>query len=199
MSLGLWIFASVVLIVAVYHKGFRKVLLWSGIVTVALALLGATGYFAYTRYTTWQADRAAQKEKAALGKGIRACMARVSTPTPAVDGTTPDFIPAAYFENLAACQAYPDLDRPPLPGGYVIVPPLPSAYLLDLQGKVAPIPPGATIGKPEPRFTIVDPTPKKTRVISATVTCDPVVVYDRDKYAAGDPEAIDSFHLGHAV
>lgn len=65
MSLGVGIFVSVVLILAVYHKGFRKVLLWSAGVVAVLTLLGAGGYFAYDRYTTWQAHRVAEKQEAA--------------------------------------------------------------------------------------------------------------------------------------
>lgn len=140
MSLGVAVFASVVLILAVYHKGFRKVVLWTGAVAAALALLAVAGYFGYDRYSTWQADRAAQKQKAAIEKGVQVCMLRLGTPMPA-KGTTPDFIPDAYFNNLTACQAYPDLDIPPPPPGFV-PDSLPSGYMVDLKGKVAPIPPG---------------------------------------------------------
>lgn len=63
MSLGLAVFASVVLVLAVYHKGFRKVVLWMSAVAVALALLAVACYFGYDRYSTWQADREAEKQK----------------------------------------------------------------------------------------------------------------------------------------
>jgi hypothetical protein len=201
VSLGLGVFASVVLILAVYHKGFRKVLLWSGIVTVALALLGATGYFAYTRFTTWQTDRAAQKQKAALDKGIRACMTRLGTPMPG-GVTTTDFFPAAYFDNLTACQAYPDMDIAPPPG--FVPDSLPAGYMIDLKGKVSPIPPGAIISSAKKDAAPFDlsagfvPKKETRRILKANVVCD-VVVYDRDKFAAGDPEAIDSLHTGDTV
>src|ERR1700683_3278157 len=97
MSLGVAVFASVVLILAVYHKGFRKVLLWTGAVAAALGLLAIAGYFAYDRYSTWQADRAAQEQKAAIEKGVQVCMLRLGTPMLAKGA---DFIPAAYFNNL---------------------------------------------------------------------------------------------------
>jgi hypothetical protein len=72
MSLGVAIFASVVLVLAVYHKGFRKVVLWTGGVAVALALLAAACYFGHDRYSTWQADREAQKQKVVIAEGVMA-------------------------------------------------------------------------------------------------------------------------------
>jgi hypothetical protein len=68
VSLGVGIFASVVLILAVYHRGFRKILFWTTGVAVALALIGAGGYFGYTN---WQTKRAAKKEQSA-GYYVRA-------------------------------------------------------------------------------------------------------------------------------
>ena len=202
MSLGVAVFASVVLILAVYHKGFRKVLLWTGALAAALALLAVAGYFAYERYSTWQADRAAQKQKGKLERGVHDCMLRLGTPMPA-EGTAPDFIPAAFFRNLTACQAYPDLDIPPPPPGSV-PDSLPAGYMLDLKGKVAPIPPGAIIGSPSPApidlsAGLVPKRKKETNVgLEATIACD-VIVYDRDQFAGGDPEAIDSLHAGDTV
>lgn len=261
MSLGVAIFASVVLVLAVYHKGFRKVVLC----TFALALLAVAIYFGYDRYSTWHADREAQKQKAAIEKGVTACMLRLGTPAPTT-GTTPDGrssqlqgLPAGaiveplptggaygmtmedsfvYFANLTACRAYPDLDMatrmaPGFEGGT-----LPPGYLLDLKGKVVPIPPGAaspTINLPPgyrlespatstaPRLGTVRippgatgpgvgiylppappvgsvPKPEKEANVGldATITCD-VIVYDRDMFAGGDPEAIASVHMGETV
>jgi hypothetical protein len=209
MNLGEALFASVVLVLAVYHKGFRKVLLWTGAVAAALALLAAACYFGYDRYTTWQADREAQRQKAAIEKGVQACMLRLNTPMPKAE-TTPDSLPKDYFNNLTACQAYPDLGISPPPRGF-FPDSLPAGYMLDLKGQVAPIPPGATV---EPLFEMskakpiqskpVDlsrgfvPKPKKEPGLEATITCD-VIVYDRDKFAAGDPEAIASVHTGDTV
>lgn len=201
MSLGVAVFASVVLILAVYHKGFRKVFLWTCTVAAALAMLAVACYFVYDRYSTWQADREAHKQKAAIEKGVKACMVRLGTPMP---GSPPDFIPEAFFKNLTACQAYPDLDISTPPQGFV-PDSLPPGYILDLKGKVAPLPPGAVIVSPKdvapvdlsPGFV---PKPKKeTRVgLKATITCD-AIVYDRDMFAGGDPEAIDSVHTGDTV
>lgn len=115
-------------------------------------------------------------------------------------GTTPDLYPEDYFNNLKACQVYPDLG---ISRGFV--PDLPSGYMLDLKGKVAPIPPGATTTSPDDAKPVdlsggFVPKPKKqTHVgLEATITCD-VVVYDRDMYASGDPEAIASVHKGDTV
>jgi len=36
----IWIFAAVVLILAVYSEGFRKVVLWCGGITLAFFLIG---------------------------------------------------------------------------------------------------------------------------------------------------------------
>jgi hypothetical protein len=212
MSLGVGIFASVVLVLAVYHKGFRKVVLC----TVALALLAVACYFGYDRYSAWHADRETQKQKAAIEKGVTACMLRLGTPMPTT-GTTTDgrntggaddmTIEDSFvnFANLTACRAYPDLDMaarmgPGFEGGS-----LPPGYMLDLKGRVAPIPPGATNGSARnvepidssPKFV---PRPKKeTHVgLEATITCD-LIVYDRDKFASGDPEAIASMHTGESV
>ncbi len=212
MSLGAAIFASVVLVLAVYHKGFRKVLLWTGAVAAALALLAGACYFAYDRYSTWQADREAQRQKAVIAEGVTACMLRLGTPMPK-GGTAPDSRPKDYFDNLTACQAYPDLrDSSTItpPPGYTLEQQsasLPPGYKLDPKGKVTPIPeatarPLLDMSKAKPiQSRPVDLSggkPKKEPGLEATVTCDEIV-YDRDQYAAGDPEAITSVHTGDTV
>lgn len=203
MSLGAAVFASVVLVLAVYHKGFRKVLLWTSGIAAVLSLLCVGCYFAYNRYETWQADREAQKQKVVIEKGVTLCMARLGTPMP-TKGRAPDFFPKDYFNNLNACQSYPDLDIPTPPPGFV-PDTLPAGYMLDLQGKVAPIPPGATIEQttntePTDPYAKLAVKPRRTTHVGlqATITCD-VIVYDRDMYASGDPEAIASAHSGDTV
>jgi hypothetical protein len=229
MSLGAAVFASVVLVLAVYHKGFRKVLLWTGAVAAALALLAAACYFAYDRYSTWQADREVQRQKAVIAEGVKDCMLRLGTPMPKAE-TTPDSQQKDYFNNLTACKAYPDVDvaarmGPGFEGGT-----LPPGYTLDPKGKVTPIPPppaglvpepasaattrlppGATVrplfdmskakpiqSKPVDLSGGFAPKPKKEPGLEATITCD-VVVYDRDMFAGGNPEAITSVHTGDTV
>jgi hypothetical protein len=226
MNLGEALFASVVLVLAVYHKGFRKVLLWTVAVAVALALLAAACYFGYDRYTTWQADREAQRQKAVIAEGIKACMLRLGTPMPKAETASDSRSVLIYVANLGACQAYPDVDiaartGPGFEGGS-----LPPGYTLDPKGKVTPIPqppagfvptdPYASIATPVspaptelPPGAIVGPhfdmskakpilKPKKEPGLEATITCD-VVVYDRDKFGFGDSEAIASLHTGDTI
>jgi|SRR6516225_535424 hypothetical protein len=52
MNLGEALFASVVLILAVYNARFRKALLWFVVVAVAVAAVGGAGWYGYSR---WQA------------------------------------------------------------------------------------------------------------------------------------------------
>jgi hypothetical protein len=54
MSLGLAIFASVVLVLAVYHKQFRKVLLYTIAVGAALSAIGFGGVYVYDRHEAAQ-------------------------------------------------------------------------------------------------------------------------------------------------
>ncbi len=148
MSLGVAVFASVVLILAVYHKGFRKVVLWAAAITAILALLGTGSYFAYDRYTTWQQTKARKQ-------AVKDCVAR--------------FPKADAFDEVA-CDKNPAL-----------------------------VPPWTIRWDAVPRVKQNDAasasTTEKSPTITATVTCD-VVVFDRDKYAEGDPQAIDSLHEG---
>lgn len=52
---------------------------------------------------------------------------------------------------------------------------------------------------PPPGFVPVPKSKKESsRGLQATITCD-VIVYDREKFASGDPIAIDSLHTGDAV
>lgn len=144
MSIGLGIFASVALILAVYHTGFRKVVLWSGAILATLGLLCAAAYFGYNRYTTWKADRAeAQakgKDEGAKHEGIVRCMSRLGTPWVA---GTPQTLPAMYFNNLQACTIAPDnYDPYARYGGHIdwfsLADSLPSGYKFDQSNHVVP-------------------------------------------------------------
>jgi len=126
MSIGLGIFASVVLILAVYHRGFRKVLLW-------------------TAAAMWKADREASRAKAkddaAKQAGIVRCMSRLGTPWAA---NAPPTLPASYFDNLQACSVAPD-DYDPFAefGGHIdwfsVLNSLPKGYTLDQSNHVVPV------------------------------------------------------------
>jgi hypothetical protein len=104
VSIGLAIFASVVLILAVYHTGFRKVLLWTVAVVVALSLVGGGAYYAYDQYTTNQATAKAATERKF---DIESCMRRLGAPSGA-----PDTLPPIFFDIQEACTAAPDENGP---------------------------------------------------------------------------------------
>jgi hypothetical protein len=157
--LGVAVFASVVLILAVYHKGFRKVVFWAGAVTV---ILGGS-YFAYDRYTTWQQTKAHKQ-------AVKDCVAR--------------FQRADLAET--ACEVNPAVGT--VPPGATVVPDcsVPNTYADCIFGQV------------KPSVSAKANTTKKLPAIAGTVTCD-VVVYDRQELGEGDPQAIDSLHVGDTV
>jgi hypothetical protein len=68
MSIGLAIFASVVLVLAVYHKQFRKVLLYAIAVGVVLSAIGFAGVYLYNRH------KAAKYEK--HRQAVNSCVER---------------------------------------------------------------------------------------------------------------------------
>jgi hypothetical protein len=142
VSIGLGIFASVVLILAVYHPGFRKVLLWTAGVALSVAVIGLLGYFAYDRYETWSTEREIArdnaKDEAAKHTAILHCMFRLGTPM--TDSRQPT-LPAQYSANLQACTAAPDDWNPYSAfGGNFISDsvPLPAGYKLDESHHVVP-------------------------------------------------------------
>lgn len=127
MSLGLGIFGSVVLVLAVYHAGFRKVLLRTLVVAVAVALFVTAAYFGYDQLRSWKERRAEQKKAAKWDNDVRACMIRLGTPISA-NGSPRDssFEPysasggretAQYYENLGTCQSDPAAERIDLSAG----------------------------------------------------------------------------------
>jgi hypothetical protein len=127
MSLGLGVFASVVLVLAVYHAAFRKMLLWTGAIAIALAALAAAAYFGYDRLSAWKASRAAQQQGVRWENDVRACMARLGTPI-STTGSPRDssFAPysasggresAQYYENLGTCQSDPAAQQIDLSAG----------------------------------------------------------------------------------
>jgi hypothetical protein len=199
LSLGLAVFASVVLILAVYHRGFRKVLLWTSLVIVVLAGLALAAYFGYDRYTTWKADRALKKQQAETEKGVQDCIARLG----ALPGM--DMLDKVYAET--ACRAYPDnvAQRDEMMRANGFFPDLPSGYAIEATtGKIVPLPPPVSIKidpptGPPPGNPFAQRQKKKTPVgLEASISCD-VIVYDRDKFDFGDPQAIGTLHKGDTV
>jgi hypothetical protein len=178
VNLGVAVFTSVVLILAVYHKGFRKVVLWSGAITVILALLGAGSYFAYDRYTTWQKTKA-------HNQAVKDCVARFQRA---------DHAEVACEVNPAVGIAPPGANGGP---GFQIGSPAKQ----DGLGSPPGISADYYFGQAKPSVSAKANTTKKSPTITATVTCD-VVVYDRSEYgehSEGDPQAIDSLHVGDTV
>lgn len=75
MTLGAAIFASVVLVLLVYNKPFRKASAWVAGVLAGIVLVGGLGWYAYAKYQDYS-----QAKQAALHKKlVDACVARFST------------------------------------------------------------------------------------------------------------------------
>lgn len=123
MSLGVTVFALNVLILAVYHRGFRKVMLC----TAAVAILAGATYFGYERYSKWRDDRAAKEQAAMTEKGVQACIARLD----ALPGR--DTVDKITDQN--ACRSFPDmLPRSDGKGQFrVFVGSLPRGYTIDTK------------------------------------------------------------------
>ncbi len=123
MSLGVAVFASNVLILAAYHRGFRRVMLC----TAAVATLTGATYFGYERYSTWRADRVAKELAAETEKGVETCIARL------------DALPGRdAFDKVTdekACRAFPDFVAPQDGTGRirVFVGGLPHGYRIDAK------------------------------------------------------------------
>lgn len=66
MSLGLAIFASVVLVLAVYHKQFRKFLFYAIAVGVALSAIGFGGVYLYNRHEAAKYEQHLQAVKSCV-------------------------------------------------------------------------------------------------------------------------------------
>ena len=66
MSLGLAVFASVVLVLAVYHKQFRKVLLYTIAVGAVLSGIGFAGFYVYNRHETAKYEKHLQAVKSCV-------------------------------------------------------------------------------------------------------------------------------------
>jgi len=72
MTLGTALFASVVLVLAVYHKGFRKVFLWiAGISAIGAGIFFLSVYL-HDKYVVAREV----KRKAEIDRKVDACMAR---------------------------------------------------------------------------------------------------------------------------
>ena len=73
MSIGIAIFASVVLLLVVYHKTFRKVAFWTAGITVALMGVSYGGYYLYNSY---EAHAEEKRQHAEHDVAVKACQGR---------------------------------------------------------------------------------------------------------------------------
>jgi len=95
MTLGVAIFASVVLVLLVYNKPFRKICAWIAGVAVVIAL----GWYIYTRYQ----NSVQEKTAAAHKKLIDDCVKRFSTSGYVDSGPW-----AKYIDVRSSCENDPD-------------------------------------------------------------------------------------------
>jgi hypothetical protein len=151
-------------------------MLWTGAITVILALLGTSSYFAYDRYTTWQKTKAHKQ-------AVKDRVAR---------------FPKADLLDEVACDENPSVA--PAPPGATVGPDCTLGPPAKQDGLGSPprVNFDCLFGQATPSVSAKANATKKLPIITATVTCD-VVVYDRQELGEGDPQAIDSLHVGDNV
>jgi hypothetical protein len=101
MTLGAAIFASVVLVLLVYNKPFRKASAWVAGVLAGIILVGGLGWYAYGKYQ----DYSQAKQVAAHKKLVDACVARFSTSD---YRKTNELAP--YLDLTTTCENNPNID-----------------------------------------------------------------------------------------
>lgn len=129
MSLGLAIFASVVLVLAVYNKQFRKFLIYAVVIAAVLGAIGFGGVYVYDRYQSAKYQRHRQAVTACIernknnfgdifdqittlnGKSLEEqCESDTTlnitpTKTPTTKSSTPGIIPIYGGETLRVVKA----------------------------------------------------------------------------------------------
>ena len=101
MTLGAAIFASVVLVLLVYNKPFRKASAWIAAIALGLALVIGLGWYAYVKYQ----DHAQAKQAEAHKKLVDACVERFSKS----DYRKSDEL-AKYLDERTSCEHDPNTD-----------------------------------------------------------------------------------------
>jgi hypothetical protein len=101
MTLGAAIFASVVLVLLVYNKPFRKASAWVAGVLTGLLLVGALGWYTYVKYQ----EHVQVKEAAAHKKLVDDCIARFSSSGYINSGPW-----AKYINVPGSCESDPNTD-----------------------------------------------------------------------------------------
>jgi len=163
MTLGAWIFLSVLLLLVVLHKQFRKCFFWTA--CAAAVCLGIFVGYSYLKERREEKRRAA--EHAAFLKKADECVTRLTPPGVKqswfLDGTTP----------ASACSLNPDITE--------------NEAISQHSPSSVPIPEGATLGwspVPQSRKKTTPAEPRR----SAVVTRDFVSLYSRCHFEAGNKQ-----------
>jgi hypothetical protein len=185
MTLGAWIFLSVVLLLVVLNKPFRKFFFWATAISAVCCGL----VYGYIWVADWREHRAMAREAAIQQKKQDDCNARLNaTPQVQLPGGYEDAKPDV-FERLADahnCQANPEITADEAaqhrknPQQVTIKP-----------DTFQPLPPG---------YTLEQPTKKSVRpkAIEGTVTKD-AVVYSESSPAGPDGQALGKVGSGTHV
>jgi len=155
MTLGAWIFLSVVLVLVVFNKPFRKFFLWAAAVSVVCCGL----FFGYIAIKDWRERKAMAIEEAMRQKKQDDCNARLNA------AASPGAMENA-FERLAnadLCQANPEItideaaQHRKNPQQVTIAP-----------STIPPLPPGYTLEQPARKSV-------RLKTIEGTVTKDAIL------------------------
>lgn len=160
MTLGAWIFLSVLLLLVVLHKQFRKFFFWTA--GIAAVCFGIFAGYSYLKERLKEKREAA--EKAAYLKKVDECVTRLTPPGVKqswfLDGTTP----------ASVCSLNPDITE--------------NEATSQHSPATVPIPEGATLG-----WSVVPPSRKKTTPVEpkhwAVFTSDFVSLFSRCHFEAG--------------
>jgi len=102
MTLGAWIFLSVVLVLVVLNKPFRKFFLWAAAISVVCCGL----VYGYIWIVDWREHRAMTREAAFQQKKQDDCNARLNARRSSNDQMTDEFVRLA---NADLCRENPDI------------------------------------------------------------------------------------------
>lgn len=104
MNIGEALVVCTVLVLAVFRPDFRKFLLWSVGVGVALGILAVGVRWAWGAYQSHVEQAATAKHRAASD----ACVRRLTGVAP---NATADTLPVDWFATVDACEKNPEMAR----------------------------------------------------------------------------------------